>query len=246
MLRSRQQTGAEYYGTSADDRNTTSSPMGSEYSTSQVTDRTFLPLTGIRIVDQWVQTAVFAVSVKPDVVVSGPEVVLRPRYHAATCISPSLIHLFDIKAASPLHMDGSVVFARFHQCAPHLIHASLAHPNPQPKQHLDRFSHFCTAHGRASVYFTMGRPSPSKLTIPMGDLDPNLIHGSLSPIESWTQTASRSVQPFLHSSLLWQTDWQTVRPTQHATRSVTVGHIYVRSTAMRPNNVLWHHITETV
>ena len=37
--------------------------------------------------------AVFAVSVKPEVVVSQPEVDLRPRYHAATCISPSLMHL---------------------------------------------------------------------------------------------------------------------------------------------------------
>jgi len=31
---------------------------------------------------------------------------------------------------------------------------ACAHPNPQPKQHLDHFSHFCTAHGTASLYFT--------------------------------------------------------------------------------------------
>jgi len=37
------------------------------------------------------------------------------------------------------------------------------------------------------------------------------------------QTASRSVQPFLHSSVLRQRDY--------ATRSVTIGHIYIRSTA---------------
>ena len=37
---------------------------------------------------------------------------------------------------------------------PHLIHGS--HPNPQPKRHLDRFSRFCTAHGRVSLYFTIG------------------------------------------------------------------------------------------
>jgi len=34
-----------------------------------------------------------------------------------------------------------------------------------------------------------------------------------------------------------QTDRQTNRQTDHATRSVRIGHIYVRSTAMRPNNV---------
>ena len=33
-----------------------------------------------------------------------------------------------------------------------------------------------------------------------------------------------------------QTDQPTDRPTDHATRSVRIGRIYVRSTAMRPNN----------
>jgi len=33
-----------------------------------------------------------------------------------------------------------------------------AHPSPQPKRSIDRFSHFCTAHGRKSLYFTMGAP----------------------------------------------------------------------------------------
>jgi len=33
-----------------------------------------------------------------------------------------------------------------------------------------------------------------------------------------------------------QTDRQTDRPTDHATRSVRIGRIYVRSTAMQPNN----------
>jgi len=50
-LRSRQQTGAECYGTSGDDRNTTSGSMGSDYLTSQVTGST-LPLSGgFRIVN---------------------------------------------------------------------------------------------------------------------------------------------------------------------------------------------------
>jgi len=63
----------------------------------------------------------------------------------------------------------------------------------------------------------------------------------------------------LQGSLLWQTDRPTDRPrgwlvgwsltspfqhkygyirdeTDHATRSVTIGHMYVRSTALRPNN----------
>jgi len=34
-----------------------------------------------------------------------------------------------------------------------------AHPSPQPKLQIDRFSHFCTAHER-SLYFTRGCPFP--------------------------------------------------------------------------------------
>jgi len=56
-----------------------------------------------------------------------------------------------------------------------------AHPSPKPKRHLNRFSHFCTAHRRVSVYFTIGCPSFLKIAIPMGDLDPHLIHGSVGP-----------------------------------------------------------------
>jgi len=43
---------------------------------------------------------------------------------------------------------------------------------------------------------------------------------SLGPPESSTQTASRSLQPFLPGSL---GDRATDRPTDHATRSVTIG-----------------------
>jgi len=127
-------------------------------------------------------------------------------------------------AASPPHTDGSVVFAKWRQCATHIQKAKngchgnvpqhlwtpsntipTAHPSPQPKRHLNRFSGFCTDDRRVSLYsyFTMGRP------FPVGDLNPHLIHGSLCPSESSTQTASRSVQLFLQDSLVWQTD----RPT---------------------------------
>jgi len=54
----------------------------------------------------------------------------------------------------------------------------------------------CTAHRRVSLYFRMGYPFPFNI----GELDPHLIHGSFGPLLV-IQTASRSVQPFLHSSL---------------------------------------------
>ena len=51
--------------------------------------------------------------------------------------------------------------------------------------------------------------------------------GSLGPPESSTQTASRSLQPFLQGSL---GDRPTDRLTDHATWPVTIGRIYVCST----------------
>jgi len=48
-----------------------------------------------------------------------------------------------------------------------------AHLSPQPKQHLGRFSCFCTVYRRMSLYFTVGRPfPPQNCPFPSGDLDP--------------------------------------------------------------------------
>jgi len=150
---------------------------------------------------------------------------------------------------------------------PHLIHDSLGPHEFSAKRHVDRFSRFCTAHFRASLCSAMCRPLPSKLPVPMGDLDlhlihdwaypslqpeqhlnwicrflhssalsfpilynglplrpsklllpmvdldPHLIYGSLDPPASSIQTASQSVEPFLLGSLRSrQTDRQTDRP----------------------------------
>ena len=82
--------------------------------------------------------------------------------------------------------------------------------SPNPKWHLDQFSCFCTAHGRVAILHT-GRPiSPLKFSLPTGDLDLHLIHGSLGPTVSSTQMASWSAQLFLQSSLLRQTDRHTM------------------------------------
>jgi len=62
---------------------------------------------------------------------------------------------------------------------PHPIHGSLGSPEPQHKRHLDWFNCFCTAHGRASLYFTMGHPLPSKLSLSTGVSGHHLIHGSV-------------------------------------------------------------------
>jgi len=69
----------------------------------------------------------------------------------------------------------------------------------------------------------MAAPFPSKLPLQLaqGDLDPRIMHASLGPSDSDRQT-------------------------YHASPSVAVGRIYVRSTAMRPNNNNnYNKITET-
>ena len=48
-------------------------------------------------------------------------------------------------------------FSRIH--TPSIIHVPWTYPTQHPRLHLDRFSRrFCTAHGRQSIYFTIGRP----------------------------------------------------------------------------------------
>jgi len=59
---------------------------------------------------------------------------------------------------------------------------------------------------------------PSKLPLPMLASGPHVIPGSLGLPESGMQMATWSFQPFLQSSLVWQTDRATDRPTDHATQ----------------------------
>ena len=93
---------------------------------------------------------------------------MMPSWHHIWCNSKpqQVAQVIWHKAASPTHTDSSVVYdflfffiagrgpayskpqrgdlvayARWHQCA-----LQWAHPSPQPKWHLDWFSHFCRAH----------------------------------------------------------------------------------------------------
>jgi len=65
-----------------------------------------------------------------------------------------------------------------------------------------------------------------------GDLDPHLIHGSPGPTQVLNPNGS-SIGAAVFAGLTSVTD----RPTDHATRSVRIGRIYVRSTAMRPKKL---------
>ena len=72
-----------------------------------------------------------------------------------------------------------------------------------------------------------------KLSLPHGNLDLHLTHGSLGPTESTLQQASWSVQPFLR-----ERDQQADTPTQtdHATSYVAIGLSVCLFAAMRPQN----------
>ena len=103
-----------------------------------------------------------------------------------------------------------------------------AHPNPQRKRHLDQFSHFCTDDCRVSLHFTIGCPfSPSKLLLPMGG------SGPLS--NPWFLGRTRVLNPNAFSRFCRA--HYCDRPTDYATRLVTIGLIYVRSTAILTKTV---------
>jgi len=75
-------------------------------------------------------------------------------------------------------MDVSVVFAMLRQCAlcnpPNRPNAFLAYPSPQPKRHLDRFSHFAQLTAVSS-----GMPG-HVISLKIAPwFNPHLIHGSL-------------------------------------------------------------------
>ena len=98
----------------------------------------------------------------------------------------------------------------------------LAHLILHPKWHLDWFSWFCTAHGRQSLYFTMGRPfPPSKLCLHIREIWTTSNTRFLVPTQVHTPKSLQSVQPFLQGSQSWQTDKQTT------TMSAAINHIYV-------------------
>jgi len=106
-----------------------------------------------------------------------------------------------------------------------------AHPSQQSKRQLYRFSRFCTDDRGVSIHSTMGRPFPLKIA-----LSPR---GSGAPSNAWFSGPTRVLNPnciSIGSGVFARLTIVTDRPTDHATRLVTIGRMYVLSTAIRPNN----------
>jgi len=80
----------------------------------------------------------------------------------------------------------------------------------------------------------MGRPfSPKNLPLPMG--------GSGPPSNTWFAGPTQVLDPkgsSIGAAVFAGLTSVTDRPTDHATRSVRIGRIYVHSTAMRPKNIM--------
>jgi len=119
----------------------------------------------------------------------------------------------------------------------HFTSLPCAQPTPQPKAkgHLDRISCICTAHGRQSLSFIMGRLFPQNCHFPWGS-GPHLIYGSLRPKcipILWPTPASPhnpygiSIGSAVFAGPTTVSDGQNNRTTHYATRSVTIGRIYV-------------------
>jgi len=58
----------------------------------------------------------------------------------------------------------------------YLTHASLAHPSPCPKRHLDWFSRFLYSSRQKVPILYNGSPLPLKIVLVHGDLDRHLMH----------------------------------------------------------------------
>jgi len=100
----------------------------------------------------------------------------------------SIVTVIWHKATLLPHMDSSIIFTRWRQCAPNLTHASLDQPKFISKWHVDQFSRFHTAHSGRFLYFTMGLLLSSSLPLDIGGTGSHLIHNSLVPPEYTNQT----------------------------------------------------------
>ena len=112
----------------------------------------------------------------------------------------------------PQQTGGSVAFARWRQSELRIAHIGaswrirlnlcfLRHTRVHNQNGKSIGSAALLHSSRQKVpIFYNGRCFPQRLPPPVGAMDPHLIHGCLVAPESSTQTTSRSVQPFLHSS----------------------------------------------
>jgi len=139
--------------------------------------------------------------VNPDLRPQPPQVTIHTR-------DIQLVRVIRHKVASPPHTDGSIVLARLR---PRALLSNTQFPGPTPLSIpnciLIGTASFAQITAGSPYTFAMGRHfAPQNCPFAWRYLNPHLIHGSLGPCESTSQTAARSVQPFLQGSWSSQTD----------------------------------------
>jgi len=123
-------------------------------------------------------------------------------------------------------MDDSVVFASWHQCAPHVIRASLD-PSESKSQTASR-SVQPFLHSSPLILYNRPPLFPSELSLRMGDLNAHLLHyASLGPSEFTTHETKRCLDRFSRFCRAHDRDKPTDRQTTR-TQSVTICRTYVR------------------
>ena len=139
------------------------------------------------------------------------------------------------KAASLPHTNGSVVFARLRQCAPHLVHqsASASYRWVLPSScwvvlRISTARHVPTCPGMC-----WAGHSPSKLPLHMWWSGPYLIHGYLAHPSPHPK---RHLDRFSRFCRAHDRDRPTDRPTERPRYSMCNNWSHLRSNTMRPNN----------
>ena len=139
------------------------------------------------------------------------------------------------KAASPPHIDGSVVFVRWRQCAPHLTHACLHPPESIPQTASQSGQPFLHSSRQKGTVVYNGPSLLLEIASCMGGSGHHQIHNSLGPPESATK---RHLDRFGCFCRAHNHD----RPTDRPCYSVCNKRPHLRSTAVRPKK--WKlHIT---
>ena len=109
---------------------------------------------------------------------------------------------------------------------PLLIHGSFDPPESSTKRQLDRFSRFCTTHGRVSLYFTMGRHlSPQNCPF----------SGIYTPFNTWFLGPQLSLSPAPNGISIGSAVFTGLK-------NVTNRHTHRRTTLLFVYQIRWYYL----
>jgi len=138
--------------------------------------------------------------------------------------------------AGPPNMDDSIVFARWQQCA---CPCNTCFPGPTQVHNLNSISigSAIFLHSSRICRYALQRSalSPLKIVPSHGRSGPHLTNTWFLRPTQILNPNHISIGSAVFARQARYCDRQTDRQTDHATRSVTIDHIYVRSTAIPPN-----------